>query len=562
MNKRFQQFLAVCLAVLLTVGSTVFAPATSAEVLTAEISVPLPAFSDAYGVDLNLRLNPEYVDTAELLGLPSGINASVQSHQNGEKLKIGIASATAFSFGGGALSLRLSLKKAPTEDAELCKLLQLTVNERILWQASDCILLSGVADGGVYNTDRTVTFNEGTATLNGAAFLSGTTVSAEGEYTLRITDLTSRVRTVSFTVDKTAPVITVSSFDTDPSDQPLTVTATVNEGTLNRTSHTFTENGSFTFVATDAAGNRSEKTVTVSHLYETYTVTILNIPTDLSVLEGLSVDVSEWDLRIDYDNGMWDTVDVTANMVSYDSSVPGTVSGTVTYGEFSASFSLTVIEKTLTEIRVTQKPSKLTYVENTAFDASGMVVTAYYNNGTSAPVYGYSVTGYSSTVGTKTITVSYGGKADTFTVTVVSAVPSSITSSVYTVTGGTVRRIPAETSVSSFLSKINEGKCCKVYQGSVEVSGSAPVGTGMTVKLMDGNTVKATYTVIVTGDTNGDGKISVTDMIAIKAHVLQKTLLSGVFATAADTNGDGGISITDFIQVKAKILGKGTITAR
>ena len=84
----------------------------------------------------------------------------------------------------------------------------------------------------------------------------------------------------------------------------------------------------------------------------------------------------------------------------------------------------------------------------------------------------------------------------------------------------------------------------------------------MTVKWMSGSTVKATYTLIVTGDTNGDGQITVTDMIAIKAHILGKSKLSGVNATAGDTNGDGSISITDFIQVKAKILGKGNIVAR
>ena len=84
----------------------------------------------------------------------------------------------------------------------------------------------------------------------------------------------------------------------------------------------------------------------------------------------------------------------------------------------------------------------------------------------------------------------------------------------------------------------------------------------MVVKIMDGNIVKASYTAIVTGDTNGDGAISVTDMIAIKAHLLKKSTLSGAYATAADTSGDSGISITDFIQIKAKILGKGNIVAR
>ena len=84
----------------------------------------------------------------------------------------------------------------------------------------------------------------------------------------------------------------------------------------------------------------------------------------------------------------------------------------------------------------------------------------------------------------------------------------------------------------------------------------------MTAKIMDGNTVAKSYNIIVTGDVNGDGNATVTDMLAIKAHLLGKNKLSGEYATAADTSGDNAISITDFIQVKAKILGKGNITAR
>lgn len=143
-----------------------------------------------------------------------------------------------------------------------------------------------------------------------------------------------------------------------------------------------------------------------------------------------------------------------------------------------------------------------------------------------------------------------------------STVPSSITSSKYTISGGNISKIAAGTTASTLLSGINEGIHCKVYKGNSVVSGSTAAGTGMIVKIMDNSAVKASYIIIVTGDTNGDGNITVTDMIAIKAHVLKKTLLSGAVATAADTNGYGGFSITDFIQVKAKILGKGTITAR
>ncbi len=64
---------------------------------------------------------------------------------------------------------------------------------------------------------------------------------------------------------------------------------------------------------------------------------------------------------------------------------------------------------------------------------------------------------------------------------------------------------------------------------------------------------------ITRGDVNNDGKITITDMLAVKAHILGKSALEGDVATAADTNKDGKITITDFIQIKSHILGKSTI---
>jgi hypothetical protein len=122
--------------------------------------------------------------------------------------------------------------------------------------------------------------------------------------------------------------------------------------------------------------------------------------------------------------------------------------------------------------------------------------------------------------------------------------------------------LTAGMTAKSLISQLNEGAFCKVYNGTKELSSSAAVGTGMTVKLINGTSTKATYTVVVTGDINGDGTISVTDMVSAKAQILGKSKLSGAHLTAADTNGDGTVSITDFVQIKAKILGKGNITAR
>lgn len=70
------------------------------------------------------------------------------------------------------------------------------------------IEITGVTDGGSYNTNVTPQFNVGTATLNGNPFTSGTTVTAEGSYTLVVTS-GGQQETVQFRIDKTPPTATV-----------------------------------------------------------------------------------------------------------------------------------------------------------------------------------------------------------------------------------------------------------------------------------------------------------------------------------------------------------------
>ena len=139
-------------------------------------------------------------------------------------------------------------------------------------------------------------------------------------------------------------------------------------------------------------------------------------------------------------------------------------------------------------------------------------------------------------------------------------VPQSITSSVYTVSDGYIRKIPAGTKAETLVAGINESGYVTVCNGDTAVNGATPVSTGMTVKLAyNGNTIQ-TLTVVVTGDVNGDAGISITDALQIKSFLLQKSTLSEAAAVAADTNADGTVSITDFLQLKAKLLGKSEIT--
>ncbi len=64
----------------------------------------------------------------------------------------------------------------------------------------------------------------------------------------------------------------------------------------------------------------------------------------------------------------------------------------------------------LESISVTTPPNKTAYYEGEAFDPAGMVVTAYYDDGTSAPVEGYTWNPQTLTIDTTAVTIQYEGK--------------------------------------------------------------------------------------------------------------------------------------------------------
>jgi hypothetical protein len=126
------------------------------------------------------------------------------------------------------------------------------------------------------------------ATLDGAAFASGDTVTDEGPHVLNVTasDLAGNVTTVTttFTIDSTAPGLTVASprdgaliagssvtvFGDVSDASPVTVTvnglpAPVTGGTFSRIVSLVAGENTITVFATDAAGNDSTVTLTVFH---------------------------------------------------------------------------------------------------------------------------------------------------------------------------------------------------------------------------------------------------------------------------------------------------------
>ncbi len=96
----------------------------------------------------------------------------------------------------------------------------------------------------------------------------------------------------------------------------------------------------------------------------------------------------------------------------------------------------------------------------------------------------------------------------------------------------------------------------KVYKGTTEITDeNSKLATGMQLKIMLNNALLE-YTILVKGDTNGDGTIDIKDILAMNKHRLNKSTLEEAFQLAGDVNEDAKIDIKDVLQINKFRLGK------
>lgn len=115
-----------------------------------------------------------------------------------------------------------------------------------------------------------------------------------------------------------------------------------------------------------------------------------------------------------------------------------------------------------------------------------------------------------------------------------------------------IKGVSANTSISDFKGKLDGGGTLKIEDKNGNEITSGNVGTAYVVKTESGEK----YTIIVTGDINGDGKLSTTDLSKLKSHIVESETLVAPYKTAADMNNDGKISPTDLSKLVALVLGK------
>lgn len=255
---------------------------------------------------------------------------------------------------------------------------------------------------------------------------------------------------------------------------------------------------------------------------------------------------------------------------------------TVVYGDIAKVYQVTVTARKLTGIKITQNPDLASFYVGQRFDPTGMVVTATYDNKTTAEVTGYTydtAVFTDSDIGTKAITISYKENGTTVQTTYnasIVAAPVRIASlvlskSTLTVTESktdslTATVYPADATNKSLVWTSSNTSVARVDQAGVITA----VGTGacvITASTTDGSNRYADCYVVV------NSKVDVTKLV-LKASTMEllvddTTTLTATISpenatwnTATWTSSDPEtVSVTAEGQIKGLKEGSATITA-
>ncbi|MBO6232858.1 MAG: bacterial Ig-like domain-containing protein, partial [Clostridia bacterium] len=275
-----------------------------------------------------------------------------------------------------------------------------------------------------------------------------------------------------------------------------------------------------------------------------------------------------------YNDNTNEIIDMTADGVTtegFSNSEAGEKTITIKYGGKQTTFKVTVVDKTLTSIEVSQMPTKTTYIrgyEN--LDLAGGKLKLKYNDNTSTEISmtanGVTVEGFSnSEAGEKIITVKYGGKQTTFKVTivndeskaeiVVTGIPDTVAINSCTITIKVThpRNKITKITVNGNTVESNNGQASyKIKQnGEYTIVATDEYNTETTKQIEINNIYKL-------GDTTKNNKIELSDLIALIRHIAAKdskaTLKSWILPEdkqmLADVTQDGQLNLSDIIRYK------------
>jgi len=117
---------------------------------------------------------------------------------------------------------------------------------------------------------------------------------------------------------------------------------------------------------------------------------------------------------------------------------------------------------------------------------------------------------------------------------------------------GIVPGTTAEDFLKNFTLSDTQASLIVVNGEGIRVTGT--VGTGCVLHVFKGDTLYAVYPLLIRGDVNGDGAVSIVDLLQIQQHLLKVRMLSDHALHAADVSKDGAVTIVDLLKTQQHLL--------
>lgn len=122
----------------------------------------------------------------------------------------------------------------------------------------------------------------------------------------------------------------------------------------------------------------------------------------------------------------------------------------------------------------------------------------------------------------------------------------------YKISNNNIYAIPRNTNLKKFLENIETKLTIEVYDKNNQniVNADELIKTNMKAKIGD-----KTYTLIVAGDLDGNGRITITDLVRAKLYTVHLIDLGETEIIAADINNDNRVTITDIVNIALILAG-------
>ena len=303
------------------------------------------------------------------------------------------------------------------------------------------------------------------------------------------------------------------------------------------------------------ATNYNPQVVVFTHSYPVNYISVNTLP-QISYFLGEQLNTSTGNIRVTYADGTSEIIPLSScTLTGYNSSRTGIQTVTVSYQGKITSFNVDVKEINLNSISIKSRPNKTSYFVGDTLDTTGLALTGVNNNGSTFTI----TSGFTCSKslldkpGTQAITVSYQGKITSFNVDVKEL---SIETTTYEIDSKYINKVMPKTTVIEFLKNIDVNTIdIKIINNDSELESTDLIATGCKIILNN----KIYYTLIVSGDVDGNGEVNFNDILQINKHRLNKIKLQDDYIKASDINSDGKVDFNDILQINKYRLGKTNI---